>query len=91
VSEDENLTPEERTEAFKKQTWDTHNNLVKKFKEQEEEVHQDYDGLPVGQEIEKLEKDELKKIEKVIKRHLNDWEDIAGVGATNAKLCFDKA
>jgi hypothetical protein len=38
----------------------------------------------------KREVDELKKLEKVIKRENNEFENIAGPGSTNAKVVYDK-
>lgn len=38
----------------------------------------------------KREADELKKLEKLIKKEKNDFEDISGTGATNCKVVHDK-
>lgn len=41
-------------------------------------------------QLAKREVDELKKLEKVLKRENNEFENIAGPGATNAKVVYDK-
>lgn len=41
-------------------------------------------------QLQKREVDELKKLDKIIKKERNDFEDIAGPGCTNAKLVHDK-
>ena len=40
--------------------------------------------------MEKREAEEFKKLEKIIKKECNDFEDVAGTGATNAKLVYNK-
>jgi hypothetical protein len=40
--------------------------------------------------MQKREVEELKKLEKIIKKERNDFEDVAGTGATNAKLVYNK-
>lgn len=32
----------------------------------------------------------MKKLEKIIKKEKNDFEDVAGTGSTNVKLVYDK-
>jgi len=38
----------------------------------------------------KREADEFKKLEKIIKKERNDFEDVAGPGASNVKMVHDK-
>ena len=40
--------------------------------------------------MEKREADELKKLEKIIKKEKNDFEDVSSTGSTNVKLVYDK-
>jgi len=41
-------------------------------------------------QLTKRDADENKKLDKIIKKVSNDFEDIAGPGASNAKLVHDK-
>lgn len=38
----------------------------------------------------KREADELKKLDKIIKKEKNDFEDVSSAGSTNVKLVYDK-
>lgn len=40
--------------------------------------------------LEKKNADELKKLEKIMKKENNDFEDLTGTGATNVKMVYDR-
>ena len=67
-----------------------HNQFIEKFQIEEDALTRDPDNIDKRRQLAKREGDEVKKLEKIIKKEQNDFENVAGPGCTNAKLVHDK-
>ena len=63
---------------------------MEKFKKEEDALNEDPEIEDKQKFMQKREAEEFKKLEKIIKKERNDFEDVAGTGATNAKLVYNK-
>lgn len=67
-----------------------HNNFVQKFKEDWDKIDED-PGIEEKQvKLKEREETEFKKLDKIIRKEKEDFENIGGPGCTNAKLVHDK-
>ena len=67
-----------------------HSNFIQKFKEDWERIDED-PGIEEKQvKLKEREETEMKKLDKIIRKEKEDFENIGGPGSTNAKLVHDK-
>jgi hypothetical protein len=83
-------TAQERADEYQENSMRIHNQFIEKFQLEEESLNRKVDNSAKQSQLAKREQDELKKLDKIIKKEQNDFEDIAGPGATNAKMVHDK-
>jgi len=90
AEEEVQKTPEERTAEFKESSLKVHNQFVDKFKREEEELNMDPEIEDKQKQLTKREAEEMKKLEKIIKKEQNDFEDVSSTGSTNVKLAYTR-
>lgn len=89
-NEKEKQTPKERAEEFRESSQKIHNNFIQKFKEDWDKINED-PGIEEKQvKLKEREDMEMKKLDKIIKKEKEDFENIGGAGCTNAKLVHDR-
>ena len=84
------LTAEERANQYIENANKIHSQFVNQFKIEEDKLNDELEMEDKDKMLAKREADEQKKLEKIIKKVSNDFDDIAGPGASNAKLVYDK-
>lgn len=67
-----------------------HTQFTTRFAEEEKALLEELDNSERLKVMHKREQEELKKMEKGLKKEKNDMEDIGGAGATNVKAVHDK-
>lgn len=83
-------TAEERANEYQENSMRIHNQFIEKFQAEEAALTKVLDNSEKQKQLAKREQDEQKKLDKIIKKEKNDFEDIAGPGCSNAKLVHDK-
>jgi len=63
---------------------------VSQFKADEEELNKELDLTGGEEQLKKKEAEELKKLDKIIKKENNDFEDLTSTGAGNSKQVHDR-
>ena len=58
--------------------------------DEENKLEEEMDLTEGNKILEKKTAEENKKLDKIIKKEMNDFEDVTGTGATNVKLVYDK-
>ena len=58
--------------------------------DEENKLDEDMDLTEGNKILEKKTNDEVKKLEKLMKKEQNEFEDLTGTGAANVKMVFDK-
>lgn len=83
-------TAKERADEYQENSLKIHDQFISKFQAEEATLTQEPDNVEKRRQLAKREGDEIKKLEKIIKKVTNEFENVAGPGATNAKLVHDK-
>lgn len=83
-------TAKERADEYQENSLKIHDQFISKFQAEEATLTQEPDNVEKRRQLAKREGDEIKKLEKIIKKETNEFENVAGPGATNAKLVHDK-
>lgn len=83
-------TAQERADEYQENSLRIHQQFIEKFQIEEDSLTRDPDNIDKRRQLAKREGDEIKKLEKIIKKETNEFENVAGPGATNAKLVHDK-
>jgi len=58
--------------------------------DEENKLDEDMDLTEGNKILEKKTNDEIKKLEKLMKKEQNEFEDLTGTGAANVKMVYDK-
>ena len=82
-TEEEQMTPEERAEDYAKKQMEVFNKFIADFQVDEKELEVEPDFTEKKKEFEKTRKEESKKQEKVVRRELNDFEDLYSAPANS--------
>ena len=88
--EGERKTAEERSQEYINNSTKYHRQFVDQFESEFQKLIQDQDYSEELKSLTPKEEAERKKFEKLIKKELNEVEDIASPGATNAKAVYEK-
>ena len=83
-------TAQERADEYQENSMKIHQQFIEKFQAEEAALSREPDNLDKRRQLAKREQDEVKKLDKIIKKEKNDFEDVAGPGCSNAKLVHDK-
>jgi len=81
---------EERAEDYKKSALEIHAKYCDQWMDEENKLDEDMDLTEGNKILEKKTNDELKKLEKLMKKEQNEFEDLTGTGASNVKMVYDK-
>ena len=83
-------TAEERADEYKLSALEIHNRFVNQFKEEEDQLNNEPDVDGGEEQLKKKEQEEIKKLEKMVKKENEQFEDLTSTGAANAKQVHDK-
>lgn len=83
-------TPEEKTQEYIDSQQKVHSQFIERFQKEEECLTVDPEIEPKKEYWAKKEAEEIKKLDKLIKKEKNDFEDIASTGASNVKQVHDR-
>ena len=67
-----------------------HKRFVSQFKEEEDQLNNEPDMDGGEEQLKKKEAEEIKKLEKMVKKENEQFEDLTSTGAANAKQVHDK-
>ena len=82
-------TAQERADEYIENSNQIHEQFIKQFEKDEAQLNEDPEVDIIKEKLKKREQDEFKKLEKILKKERNDFEDVSGPGA-NAKQVHDK-
>lgn len=83
-------TAKERADEYQQNSLQIHSSFLAKFQAEEATLTQEPDNVEKKRQLAKREGEEMKKLEKIIKKETNEFENVSGPGATNAKMVHDK-
>lgn len=78
-------SPQERAEEYKTNQLKAYADFIYEFKDEEESLKVEPDFTEKIKELEKFKKNEIAKQEKLIKREINEWEDLYQGNASLSK------
>lgn len=67
-----------------------HNKYCSQMLDEENKLEEEMDLTEGNKILDKKTAEENKKLEKIIKKEMNEFEDLTGTGATNVKIVYDK-
>lgn len=88
--EEEPKTAQEKTQEYIDNQQKVHQQFIDRFKLEEESLSIDPEIEQKKEVWAKREADEVKKLDKLIKKERNDFEDISSTGSTNVKQVHDR-
>ena len=80
----------ERAEDYRKSALEIHGKYCNQYMDEETRLTEEMDCTEGNKILEKKTAEEAKKLDKIMKKEQNEFEDLTGTGASNVKMVYDK-